>query len=147
MANYVFQLDFTSHDTAHCFCTTCFKNRIDTRVDHKVQRYIPNYLPEAMRNFLNNDASSRRIFDDHLKRVESQVESTGRQVIDRLVREDKYKTVNAALIEDFKRNSAADMEQLKSDNTFLKCSIFCCWWCGSLLALQTLKKYGILSHV
>lgn len=120
MSTYLVQIDLNSHDHENCFCATCLAKRIDHRVDKKVQKFIPDYLPEAMRNFLHNDSGSRRIFEDHLKRVESQVESTGRQVIDRLVQEDKYKTVNAAFVDDLKRQNAKDMDRLKNENNWLK---------------------------
>lgn len=54
---------------------------------------------------------------DCAKEVKEAVRDVATRVLDRLVREDKYRDINAALIRELREESRKDVEALKSDTT------------------------------
>lgn len=107
---------------------------IDSRVRSQVPAALNNELAKVLPLFIENHSFIQNVLANHLPKVEQRIEETTRATIARLVREDQYRTVNAAFLDDLESKYRDDIKRLRRNVHLLTAG----WIATSLVGMSLL---------
>jgi len=81
-------------------------------VKANTKQCVDSYMP----TYINGSSEVKSAMDNHLRDVSTQVETVGREVINKLVREDTYGGVLSAFKGDLKTTNQSNFDGLKQSN-------------------------------
>jgi hypothetical protein len=83
--------------------------RIKPIVAREVSTSVENHVPRKVANVLQQDATMKAILQEHIHDVDTAVSEATRAVLRRIVAEDRYQTINAALLQSLRSKVEADL--------------------------------------
>jgi DNA repair exonuclease SbcCD ATPase subunit len=96
---------------------------VDSRVDNKVRDNLSYSLPgqvakelnHQMPGYLNNNHQMNLILNDHSERLQDELESVARAILEKIVAEDRYHEINKMYFDAFKLKANIEISNFISD--------------------------------
>merc|ERR1719285_1658983 len=80
-------------------------------IQREVQRVLQTAVPRAVNDFLRQSENIKELTSKHTQDLDRHLQRAARQILDRIVQEDKYREINSALLRELEERNASTQRQ------------------------------------
>merc|ERR1719433_567464 len=79
-------------------------------IQREVQRVLQTAVPRAVNDFLRQSENIKELTSKHTEDLDRHLQRASRQILDRIVQEEKYQELNSALLRDLESRNASNQQ-------------------------------------